>query len=109
MVGSDLAESGFHRCEADLEDELLRALGLDAAEAVVKAAGEGRSLRLLAQMPAQRGWDRAALLRRFPTSRGGRKATYAARFVDALDLERPPPPLLRLIDEVAPGPTHRVS
>ena len=56
---------GFHACDPDLEGELLRALGLDAAEAVVDAAGEGRSLRLLAQMSAQQGWSREQLLRRF--------------------------------------------
>ena len=47
---------GFFACSADLEDELIRALGVQAVEAVIEAAGEAKSLRLLAGMPAQRGW-----------------------------------------------------
>jgi hypothetical protein len=49
---------GFYRCSADLEDELIRALGVERVEAVIEAAGEAQSLRLLAGMPAQRGWTR---------------------------------------------------
>src|SRR3954451_11282435 len=39
---------GFSRCCVDLEDEVIRALGADAVEAVIEVAGEARSLRLLA-------------------------------------------------------------
>ena len=65
---------GFYGCSTDLEDELIRALGTDGVEAVIDAAGEAQSLRLLAGMPAQRGWTRVAVLRRFLGSRSGRKA-----------------------------------
>lgn len=92
---------GFHACDPDLEGELLRALELDAAEAVVDRAGEGRSLRLLAQMPAQRGWSREQLLRRFLGSQSGRKARYAELFTQALDLDRAPRPLLDVLRESA--------
>ena len=95
---ADPAASGFHRCVADLEDELIRALGTDAVEAVIESAGETRSLRLLAQMPAQRGWDRVALVRRFLTSRSGRKARYARLLVEALDLGHVPAPLTAVLD-----------
>ncbi|HET6968728.1 MAG TPA: TOPRIM nucleotidyl transferase/hydrolase domain-containing protein, partial [Ornithinibacter sp.] len=91
---------GFHGCSADLEDELIRALGTDAVEAVIEAAGEATSLRLLAGMPAQRGWTREAVLRRFLGSRSGRKARYAALLVDALDLERVPVPLTAVLTRV---------
>lgn len=84
---------GFFTCDADLEDELIRALGVDAVEAVIEAAGEARSLRLLAGMPAQEGWARAQVLKRFVGVRSGRKARYARLLVDALDLERVPAPL----------------
>ena len=80
-----LSGLGFFRCTADLEDELIRALGAEAVEAVIETAGEGRSLRLLAGMPAQRGWTREAVLRRFLGVRSGRKARYAALLVEALD------------------------
>ena len=90
---------GFYKCSADLEDELIRALGVDGAEAVIDAAGETRSLRLLAGMPAQRGWTRTAVIRRF-LGGSGRKARYAALMVQALDHGRVPPPLAALLARV---------
>ena len=51
-------------------------------------------------MPAQRGWAREAVLRRFLGSRSGRKARYAALLVDALDLERVPAPLAAVLARV---------
>ena len=75
---------GFLGCWLDLEDELLRALSTPAVEDVIEAAGEAQSLRLLAGMPAQRGWTREAVLKRFLQSQSGRKARYAELFVDAL-------------------------
>ncbi|HEX5510867.1 MAG TPA: TOPRIM nucleotidyl transferase/hydrolase domain-containing protein, partial [Actinomycetales bacterium] len=74
---------GFFKCTADLEDELIRALGVDAVEAVIDAAGEWRSLRRLSAMPAQRGWTRDAVLHRFVAVRSGRKARYAELLVEA--------------------------
>lgn len=93
-----LSRLGFHRCSVDLEDELIRALGVEAVEAVIEAAGETRSLRLLAAMPVQRTWTREAVLRRFLTSRSGRKERYAALFVNALDAGRVPEPLAAVLD-----------
>ena len=91
---------GFYACSTDLEDELIRALGTDGVEAVIDAAGEAQSLRLLAGMPAQRGWTREAVLRRFLGSRSGRKARYAALLVSALDLEQVPEPLAAVLAHV---------
>ncbi|KRF11637.1 hypothetical protein ASG90_16395 [Nocardioides sp. Soil797] len=93
----DLAELGFFRCTRDLEDELIRAVGVDEVEAVIEANGEGRSLRLLAQMPAQAGGSREELLRRFMTSQSGRKARYAQLLVDAVPDGRVPSPLRDLL------------
>jgi hypothetical protein len=91
---------GFYRCSADLEDELIRALGVPAVEAVIEAAGELRSLRLLAGMPAQRGWTAEAVLRRFLGSRSGRKARYAALLAEALEPGRVPEPLSAVLTRV---------
>jgi hypothetical protein len=91
---------GFYKCSVDLEDELIRALGVEAVEAVIEAAGEVRSLRLLAGMPAQRGWTREAVLRRFFGARSGRKARYAALLVGALEPGRAPEPLAALLARV---------
>jgi hypothetical protein len=94
------ARLGFYRCSADLEDELIRALGVTAVEAVIDAAGETRSLQLLAGMPAQRDWTREAVLRRFLGVRSGRKARYAALLVDALQPGHEPEPLGSLLARV---------
>ncbi|GAA1625149.1 TOPRIM nucleotidyl transferase/hydrolase domain-containing protein [Georgenia ruanii] len=91
---------GFFACTADLEDELIRALGVAAVEEVIAAAGEARSLRLLAGMPAQRTWTREAVLRRFLGVRSGRKARYAALLVAALDPGRVPAPLAGVLARV---------
>jgi hypothetical protein len=91
---------GFFACSMDLEDELIRALGVEAVEAVIDEAGESTSLRLLASMPAQRDWTRAAVLRRFLGVRSGRKARYAALLVGALPPGRVPEPLASLLDHV---------
>ena len=48
---------GFHACSADLEDELIRALGVEAVEDVVAAAGEAQSLRLLTEDAGAAGLD----------------------------------------------------
>jgi hypothetical protein len=97
---SSLTTLGFYPCCADLEDELIRAVGLDGVVAVIEAAGEGQSLRLLAGMPAQRGWTRQAVLRRFMGSQSGRKARYAALLVQALEPSRVPEPLASVLARV---------
>lgn len=97
LDSDELPRLGFYRCSADLEDELIRALGVQRVESVIRAAGEAHSLRRLSCMPAQRAWTRAAVLRRFLGSRSGRKARYAALLVQALDLDRVPEPLAAVL------------
>jgi hypothetical protein len=107
----ELQRLGFYPCDRDLEDELLRALGTDAVEAVIAEAGEAPSLRLLTGMPAQRGWTRLAVLRRFLGSQSGRKARYAELFVRALAPNTVPEPLAALLAHVErdPQPTARAK
>ena len=80
---------------------------VEAVEAVIEAAGETRSLQLLAGMPAQRDWPREAVLRRFLGVRSGRKARYAELLVDALEPDRVPDPLTAVLERAlrpgAPG------
>jgi len=88
---------GFYVCEADLEDELIRALGPAVVEEIIGAQGELRSLHTLQKQPAHLGRSPQAQLRRFMGSRGGRKAHYARVLVEALDLTNVPRPLARLL------------
>ena len=89
----ELESLGFFVCETDLEDELIRTLGIVRVEQVVAAEGELGSLRTLQQQPAQRGRTSQAQLRRFMSTRGGRKIHYARLLVEALDLDNVPRPL----------------
>jgi hypothetical protein len=84
---------GFYVCVADLEDELIRALGAPAVERVMDAAGELESFRKFQKQPAWRGRAGTQQLRRFIGTHSGRKIQAAALLVDALDLDRVPRPL----------------
>jgi hypothetical protein len=91
---------GFYVCIEDLEDELIRSLGVAAVEEVVKGQGELGSFRTLQKQPAQQGRTAEAQLRRFMGSRGGRKIQYARLLIDALDLTRVPRPLDRVLAQL---------
>ena len=80
-------------CDADLEDELIRALGADSVERIIEGHGELFSFRTFQKQPAQRGWTTERHLRRFLGTRSGRKALYAKLLVDALALTHVPDPL----------------
>ncbi len=95
----DLERLGFHVCVEDLEDELIRALGADAAEQVLDSQGDLGSFRTFQKQPAWRGRPTEAQLRRFMGSSAG-KARYAPLFVRALDLARMPRPLEAVLAHV---------
>jgi hypothetical protein len=84
---------GFYVCEADLEDELIRALGPDAVVRFVDERGELGKLRTMQNQPAWRGRPIEDQLRRFIGTFSGRKIRYAPLLVEALDLDRVPRPL----------------
>lgn len=88
-----LERLGFYVCEADLEEELIRALGAPAVEGIVAARGELRSFRTLQKQPEWRGRAPEQQLRRFLGSGARRKIEYAPLLVDALELDRVPRPL----------------
>jgi hypothetical protein len=90
---AELESLGFYVCVADLEDELIRALGVASVEEVVDAQGELGSFRTLQKQPAWRGRATEEQLRRFLGSGGGRKIRYASLLVEALDLDHVPRPL----------------
>jgi hypothetical protein len=104
-LGSDLTRPemealGFFVCVADLEDELIRALGTAAVQEIIEAQGELGSFHIFQKQPAQRGRATEAQLRRFMGTRSGRKIRYATLLVDALELTRVPRPLDRVLAHV---------
>jgi hypothetical protein len=92
-----LAALGFHSCDRDLEDELIRALGVAAVLAVIEAQGDLAHLRGLQQQPAQRDRRPDDQLHRFFGSGSGRKIRYGRLLVDALPDDAVPVPLQRLL------------
>ena len=97
-IGSSLTREGmeqlgFYVCVADLEDELIHSLGVDAVEGVIRAQGELEVFRTFQKQPAWRGRTNREQLRRFFGTHKGRKIQSAALLVGALDLNRVPRPL----------------
>jgi len=90
---ADMEALGFFVCTADLEDELIRALGHAAVEQIIQAQGELRPFRTFQKQPAQQRQDLAGQLHRFMGTRSGRKSQYARLLAGALDLTRGPRPL----------------
>jgi hypothetical protein len=100
LTRADLEELGFYVCDADLEDELIRALGAPRVEEVVEAHGDLGPLRTLQKQPEWRGRPVEEQLRRFMGSGGSRKIRYARLLVEALDLGAMPRPLDRVLAHV---------
>ncbi len=96
----DLERLGFYVCVADLEDELIRALGAASVERVVEAQGELRSFRTLQKQAAWQGRTNEEQLRRFMGSGGSRKIRYARLLVEALEPSQVPRPLDRVLAHV---------
>ena len=94
---TSLNDLGFQVSEADLEDELIRCLGVDEVLNVIASQGELGSFELLQRQPSLRGRPIEAQLRRFFGGRSGNKIRYAPLLVSALPSGMAPPPLARLV------------
>ncbi|CAL9638957.1 TOPRIM nucleotidyl transferase/hydrolase domain-containing protein [Streptomyces sp. enrichment culture] len=88
---------GFFVCAADLEDELIRALGTTRVREIIRAEGDDRALRTFLRQPAQQGRAAPRQLRRFLGTRKGRKIHYGRVLVEALGPDDVPDPLDRLL------------
>ncbi|WP_077801768.1 TOPRIM nucleotidyl transferase/hydrolase domain-containing protein [Streptomyces sp. JHA26] len=93
LARADAAPQGLFVCAADLEDELIRALGVSTVTELVETEGESRRLQTFLQQPAQQGRAAQQQLRRFLGTRSGRKIHYGRVLVEALDPTRTPAPL----------------
>jgi OLD-like protein len=90
---AELEALGFYVCEADLEDELIRAHGPDEVERIVEANGDLGPFQTLQKQPEWRGRPTGEQLRRFMGSGGRRKIRYAQLLVEKLEPAQVPRPL----------------
>ncbi|MFK0115256.1 TOPRIM nucleotidyl transferase/hydrolase domain-containing protein [Streptomyces sp. NPDC090994] len=93
LARAGAAQQGFFVCAADLEDELIRALGVTRVAELVRAQGDQRALEAFLRQPAQRGRTPRQQLRRFLGTKKGRKIHYGRVLVEACDADRVPAPL----------------
>jgi hypothetical protein len=93
----DMERLGFWVCEADLEDELVRALGAPVVEEILAEHGRLRSFRTYQKQPAHRARDTEQQLHGFLNNW---KVRLAAPLVEALDLSHVPRPLDGVLSHV---------
>ena len=102
---TELEAIGFFVCVADLEEELIRALGSDTVKRVIEQQGDLRSFLSLQRQPAQRDSTVERQLWRFMGSIGGRKERYARALVMELTDAQTPRPLELLVAHLGRRPT----
>ncbi|HEY1368638.1 MAG TPA: ATP-dependent endonuclease [Gaiellaceae bacterium] len=93
LTRPEMEALGFHVCVRDLEDELIRAVGSTAVEALLDEHGDLHAFRTFQKQPA---WRRGSLdrqLRRFLCSSGRRNVRYPRILAEAVELNRVPRPL----------------
>jgi OLD-like protein len=81
---------GFYVCDADLEDELIRAVGCARVAEIIDAERETGRFRTFQKQPKKRALSLEAQLHGFMWNR---KIRYAPLLVQALDLDHVPRPL----------------
>jgi hypothetical protein len=100
LTRADTERLGFYVCVADLEDELIRALGAASVVALLDAQGDLGSFHTFQKQPAWREAPVESQLRRYMGSADRRKLRYARILVDALDLARVPRALDGVLDHI---------
>jgi hypothetical protein len=93
----DLPAHGFQVCRGDLEDELLRALGVENAQRVLADVWLADAFIAFARQPAWLGRPAHDQLHRFCGTTSGRKELLAGALAGALDEASWPPPLAALL------------
>lgn len=97
----ELPSRGFFVCHADLEEELIRALGTARTVAVIERLGLGTKLATLQQQPAWQGRPLADQLHRFCGVASGRKELLAGALAAELEPSEVPVPLRQLAERMA--------
>ena len=87
-------------CDKDLEDELIRALGVDRVQEVISAQGELDTFRSFQNQVFWRGRPVERQLRRW-LQNGGRYLRYPPLLIGALERNEVPRPLVDVLASVA--------
>jgi len=97
---ADLEAFGFLVADRDLEDELIRALGVARVKAAITNEGDDSAWATFQKQGTQRGLPELEQLRNFIQVRTARKVQYAPVLVDLLQLHEVPNCLARIINGV---------
>lgn len=97
---TDLPAYGFFVCRADLEDELIRALGTARTIDVIERIGLGPKLAGLRRQPAWLDRPLEQQLHRFCGVASGRKELLAGELAGALTPDQVPEPLRMLLERI---------
>jgi hypothetical protein len=100
---ADLAEYGFSVCDADLEDELIRALGPERVVSALDRLGLRARLATFQRQPAWRDRPLHEQLHRFAGVASGRKTLLAGAFAGELARSEVPAPLRHLVAAIVNG------
>ena len=93
-------EVGVFACEADLEDELIRAVGLEWMLDFIHRQGELATFHIMQKQPAQRERTLHQQIHRFMGIKSGRKVRYATDLGGQIPLNVVPQPLELLVHHV---------
>ncbi|MGO4453817.1 hypothetical protein [Arthrobacter sp. RAF14] len=96
----ELPSHGFFVCRADLEEELIRALGAGRTVQVIESLGLGAKLLTLQQQPAWQGRPLEEQLHRFCGVASGRKELLAGALASELRPGEEPEPLRLLVERL---------
>ena len=94
---SGVAPDGFYACDPDLEGELVRALGAERMLQLIEARGQLAAFHAYQRQPEKRSLALEAQLHGWLHNW---KVRYAEALIDALNLDRVPPALDRVIASV---------
>ncbi|HKV88655.1 MAG TPA: TOPRIM nucleotidyl transferase/hydrolase domain-containing protein [Candidatus Dormibacteraeota bacterium] len=97
---ADLEGLGFFVCSADLEDELIRAVGAPAIDALAELEGDAQAWYTFRRQPAWQGQAVDQQFRRFVRSISNRNSRYIRAILEALEPAQLPRPLRLLLAHV---------
>jgi hypothetical protein len=101
---NELERLGFFVCSADLEDELIRAVGAPAISRLAELEGDAQAWHTFQRQPAWQGQATDQQFRRFVRSVSDRNVRYIRAILEALEPSQLPPPLRLLLAHVGLRP-----